>query len=495
MSNYGIEAAKRRAKLNEEKRKEIQNKKPEPIKNKQVKAPNVDWEPMNNNKLNDKIYDYIDWNDSSTHEHSSYVTHQLFDECQDIQLIKMPAGSGKTAIAIESIGKLQNKIQEQIPFVVITTSQVANDLGWHRTIHWWNACHPNNQLHPIIITTVDKFKTLCRHDPSKRKLMKMMTKHSILVLDEVHKYKNPTGERAKQLQKFHPFKRIALTATPLTNNQIMDIISYLILGNFYKNKSDFMKKSNLNKFVGKWGKLNIFDEDGLVNTFIWPYYNKMMGEWGSMLYRPDIDMKSLDMPDIKQHIVQLDFNQSLDNDMRSLKSAKLNRMFESYTDYFMEAIKRMHEDDQRLNAITNIINKKDVIQPLIFYSNVVVRDAIINKLNKENINYQIIDGGTNSSDVMKDSDDPILIQYQSGSEGIELKHSNTSIFYQNQYSYATFKQAQGRNRRRGMKQDVHHYNIIADNPFDENIYNVIQNRGELSEKMIMEAFEKAMETY
>lgn len=493
MSNYGIEAAKRRAKKNAERRE--QTKKPKKLVNKKESEPNVDWEPLNHKKINNKKYDYIDWEDESTEKHSEYIRYKLHDEKYNAQLVKMPPGSGKTAIAIKSIAKMQEDLCEEIPFIVITTSQVANDLGWHRTIAWWNECHPDNQLRPLIITTVDKFKSLCKHNKSKTKLMRMMTKHSVLVLDEVHKYKNPTGERARQLQKFSAFKRIALTATPLTNNQIMDIISYLVIGNFYRNKSDFMKKSNLIDHVGKWGKLNIFDEEGMVNTFIWPYYNKMLEKWGSMLYRPDIDMRSLDMPDIVQHVVQLPFNRELDDDMRSLRSAKTKRMFESYTDYFMEVVKRLHDDEQRLNKLLEIIQKDDVIQPLIFYSNVVVKESIERKLKDEGINYQIINSETNASEIDKQSDNPILIQYQSGSEGIELKHSNTSIFYQNQYSYATFEQAKGRNRRRGMKGDVHHYNIIADNAFDEQIYNVIKDRSELSEKMIQDAFEKAMSLY
>lgn len=497
VNNYGVEASKRRAKKRQERLEEQSKQKPKALTStkKQPKAPNIDWDPMNNKKIDDVKFDTIIWSDESTDKHSDHVVNKIVDEDLQMQLVNMPPGSGKTGVAVASLGKMQEKLNESIPFVVISTSKVVSGLGWHRTIRWWNECHPDNQLNPVLITTVDKFKALCQHNKSKTKLIKSLTKHSILVLDEVHKYKNPTGARAQQLQKLNMFKRLTLTATPLTNNQIDDIMSYLIIGNKYKNKTEFMRISELDKYKGFRGAYMIFDENGRVNEFIWPYYNTMLKEWGQFLYRPNIRYEDLDMPDIDRELIQLEPNKDLFNDMKSLAKAKDNRMFDSPIDYFMEVVERLHKDDQRLNALMNIINDKDTVQPLIFYQNTVVRDIIINKLEEEKINYQVVEGGTNFSDVNLESDDPILIQYQSGSEGIEFKHSNTSIFYQNQWSYSTFKQAQGRNRRRGMKHQIKQYNIVADDPIDERIYNVILLREELNEEMLNDAVKKAAELY
>lgn len=497
VNNYGVEASKRRAKKRQDKLEEQSKQKPKSLKStkKSNKAPNIDWSPMDNKKINDVKFDSIDWSDKSTDKHSNHVVHKLVDEDLQMQLINMPPGSGKTGVAVATLGKMQEKLNEKIPFVVISTSKVVSGLGWHRTISWWNECHPDNQLEPVLITTVDKFKALCQHNKSKTRLIKLLTKNSILVLDEVHKYKNPVGTRAQQLQKLNMFKRLTLTATPLTNNQIDDIMSYLIIGNKYKNKTDFMRKSELDKYKGFRGAYMIFDEDGRVNEFIWPYYTKMLQEWGQFLYRPNIKYEDLDMPDVDRELIQLTPNKELFNDMKSLARAKNNRMFDSPIDYFMEVVERLHNDTQRLNVLMNIIKDKNSIQPLIFYQNTSVKNIIVKKLIEENINYQIVDGGSNFSEIDLNSDNPILIQYQSGSEGIEFKHSNTSIFYQNQWSYSTFKQAQGRNRRRGMKHQIKHYNIVADDPIDERIYNVILLREELNEEMLNDAIKQASEIY
>lgn len=495
MSNYGIEASKRRAKKKAEREEQKLNEKPKSLKKKKIKAPNIDWNPLDNKNIDKVKFNSINWNDKSTTTHSQYLKEKLIDENLHMQLLKMPPGSGKTAIAVETLGRIQEELDEKIPFVVISTRKSVEGLGWHRTIKWWNECYPNNQLKPEMITTVDKFKALCQHNQSKVKLMKSFNKNAILVLDEAHSYKNPTGQRAKQLQKLSMFKRLTLTATPLTNNQIDDIMSYLIMAGEYKNKSDFKRVSGLGDLIGFRGAYMIYDEDGRVNEFLWPYYNTMMEQWGKYLYRPNVNFRDLNMPEIDRQVIQLKRSPELQSDMRSLASAKRKRMFDSSMDYYMEAIERLHNDKQRLDTLIEIIQKDNVIQPLIFYQNIPVKEAIEERLKKEKINYQLVNGDTSLDDIDFDSDNTILIQYKSGSESIEFKHSNTSIFYQNQWSYFTFDQARGRNRRRGMEHKITHYNIIADDPLDERIYDSTELREELNEEMIQEAIDKAAEIY
>ena len=62
----------------------------------------------------------------------------------------------------------------------------------------------------------------------------------------------------------------------------------------------------------------------------------------NVLYRPNIDMSTLDMPDVKQHIIQLPFSEQLNADMRSLNKAYRDRMFDLFSDFFMEYVERLH---------------------------------------------------------------------------------------------------------------------------------------------------------
>ena len=492
-NSFGMFAAKRRAKLKAE-REEAEMKKPAKqtnVKTKKV-APNLDWNPMANKKIKMPKYP-INWNDPSTDTHSSNLLNALSSE--KFKLLSMPTGTGKTAVTIETIGKMQIKLGKKIPFVVTAPTKVVQGLGWHNTIKSWNENNPNNILEPVLITSIDKFRAACEHLPTCGKIMRALGTDGLIILDEVQKYKNPTGKRAKQLQKFKDYKKIGLSATPLTNDIVMDSASYLIIGDYYKNKTQFMQISGLLEWMGQFNQLMIYNADGSVNKTKWPYYDKLLSEWANVLYKPDINIKDLDMPEITKHIIQLPFDDQLNADMRSLNNAYKKRMFDSFSDYFMEYVERVHNDIKRKEILKKILSDKNIKQPLIFYQNVIVKEIIINILDELNMPYQSVAGDSSFSDVDLESNHPILVQYQSGSEGIEMKNSNTTIFFQNQTSYDRLKQARGRNVRRGMKNDdgtdvlINQYYIIADDPLDQELFNRVTNREEISEQMLQDIVE------
>ena len=489
-NSFGLFAAKRRAKIKAE-REEEQAKK---LASKQTKitktaAPKLDWEPMKNKKIKMPKYP-INWKDESTDTHSSVLLDGITKE--NFKLLCMPPGTGKTAVAVETIGKMQLLYNKKIPLVITAPSKVVQGLGWHKTIFNWNQDNPNNTIEPLMITSVDKFKNALSHGSTFVEIMKKLSKDGLIILDEVQKYKNPTGKRAKQLQKLSNIKKIGLSATPLTNDVIMDSASYLIMGGYFKNKTKFMEDTGLNNWLNHFNQIMVYKKDGSIDRAKWPYYDTLLDLWSNVLYKPDVDLSTLEMPDVKQHIIQLPFSEELNADMRSLAKAYRDRMFDSYSDFFMEYVERLHTEQNRIDKLLEIVQNPNNKQPLIFYHNVAVRDIIKNVLKNIGKTCQIVDGEHNFGTIDHDNLDPILIQYKSGSTGIELKNSNTTIYYQNQTSAETLEQARGRNRRRGMKNDdgnlvsINQYYLIADEPIDQELFNRVRNREEVSEEMLEE---------
>lgn len=456
---------------------------------KKATAPNLDWEPMNDKKI-DQVEFKIDWSDESTQTHSEQLISSFDKEL--MRFLKMPTGTGKTAVVVAALGKLQKQAGEQLPFVVTAPTAVINGLGWQRTIKSYNDAQPDNQLNPLLVTSVDKFANALAHRPTFLKIVKALGQNGMLVLDEAHKYKNPTSKRSKTLQKLQAFRKIALSATPLTNDVVMDSASYLIMGGYYNNKTDFMNKSDLVNHIGQFGELMIYNRDGHINDLIWPYYHSLLKEWSKILYAPDIDVKDLDMPNMHTKLIQLPHSDDLTADMKSLSHAYRSRMFDSYIDMYMEYVERLHNDDTRIKALTKILDDPKTKQPLIFYVNEVVKDSIVKVLEDRKQEYQVVSGGNSFRDVDLDKDCPILVQYYSGAEGIEMKNSNTTIYYQNQSSYMILTQARGRNVRRGMTHDVYQYHLIADEPIDQKIFDWAFSREEVSESMIQDIVEKTM---
>lgn len=488
-NNYGVNRAKARAKKKLE--NNVAPSKPKAIKKKEPTAPNLNWNALDDKKV--KLPKFpINWEDSETNKHSDFI----FEEIQHnlMKIIAMPAGTGKTAVAISTLGKLQKQKGEKIKFIITAPSKVVEGRGWQNTLLSWNVNNPDNQLEPILVTSTDKFASAIAHAPTLAIIYRMLEGDGYLILDEVHKYKNPVAKRAKQLQKLADIKKIGLSATPLTNDIVSDASSYLIMAGYYRNKTDFEKQAGLTYLKGRFNEYLIYNSDGSVNMQAWPYYQILLDRLSTIIYRPNINLTDINMPNIKTHVIQLDSNDMLNADMRSLAKANKDRMFDSYVDYFMEVVERLHNDEQRLNKLIEIIKSEDVIQPLIFYVHVNVKDSIINELNKRGINdYQVIDGQNNFGDLDHTSKGPILVQYYSGAEGIELKTSNTTIYYQNQHSYSVLEQARARNVRRGMTHDVNQYHIIADNVIDQHVFDVAMLREERSNLTLEEIYRIALE--
>ena len=487
MNNYGLWAAKRRAKLKNQKEEEFA-KKQTSKKASAKKEPNVDFYPL---KEEIGYYDYIDWQD----EGMLKIIDNLFKRYKEnksldinMTMLKMPTGTGKTAVIVGVIGKLVEE-NPNLKVIITSTSKSIQDLGWAKTLNSYNKAYPNNKINPLILTSTDKLANITNHPKSLKKVILEIGNNleGLIVLDECHKYKNPTSKRSKGLQKLKFYPKLTLSATPFTNDIVMDSASYLIMADYYKNKTDFVNQSGIDKWMNKYKNYDIYLEDGNVDLIKFPYYHKMRDRLSKIVYVPEIDIKSLDMPDTKNHYITLDRDDELIGDLKSLAKAHNNRMFDGFMDYFMEIVFRIYCDEKRLEKLYQIITKENIVQPLIFYQHTEVKDAVIEFLEKKGItDIQVIKGKTNLQTIDKEINKPILIQYLAGGESIEMKNSNCSVFYENQHSYMCLVQTRGRNVRRTMKGIVDHYYLISACAIDEIIFEKLQQKEEISNELLEE---------
>ena len=190
------------------------------------------------------------------------------------------------------------------------------------------------------------------------------------------------------------------------------------------------------------------------------------------------------MPNVVNHLHQVKPGPTLNHDLLSLGKAYRKRAFDTVTDYRQEIINRIYSDETRLDTLVDILNGDNVVQPLVFYWHVNTRDAIVERLDKEGISYQEMSGEFSIRDIDQSRTDPILIQYQSGGAGVEFKNSNTTVMYENQYSYTQLTQAKGRNVRRGMEGTVNLHFLVCEEHFDRNVFEVVQTRGEVADEVL-----------
>lgn len=482
-----MKKAKEKAKKSEE-----SVSKPKVTKSKSKSTPTINTDPLNVKRAQVITAYKYDWNDKTTDSNSKYLRDE-FIAGRRAKILVLPPGVGKTAIAVKTLAELQKSRGRKVPFVVLASRTIVDGRGWHNTILTWNHDNPDNQLEPFTIETFDRFASILNDAKTLMQVCVALADDGIIVIDEIQNYKNPTSKRSKKLQKLSMFKKLGLSATPLTNDIVMDGASYLIMNDDFPNKTQFMRQTGLDEKVGMHGELLITDKSGHISPVLWEYYPVFLDQLSNVIFRPSVDLQNLDMPDVETTLHSLQFDDKLHEDMKSLARAYQKRMFDNMTDYRMSMIERINSDENRLNFLIDIIRSEDVVQPLIFYTHNVVKDAIIERFEKEGISYQIVSGGNDFGSVDLKSDDPILVQYQSGSEGIEMKHSNTSIFYENQSSYRVLEQSRGRNRRRGMQHAITHHHIVSPVLFDLEIFQRVNLREEISSKALDEITERTLD--
>jgi len=100
-------------------------------------------------------------------------------------------------------------------------------------------------------------------------------------------------------------------------------------------------------------------------------------------------------------------------------------------------------------------------------------EALYGDIDKEKRN-EIVQRFNNNGDV-----NIIVAQPSVGGMGIDLVAAHTCIFYENDYSYITRKQAEDRLHRIGQKNAVEYIDLIAKGTIDETMYELIMNKKEL----------------
>ncbi|MCO4346312.1 DEAD/DEAH box helicase family protein [Staphylococcus agnetis] len=504
-NDYGLKKSIEREKLKEQQKATFlsQKGKPKPLIPKEELfnthteiVPNMDIYPLHIEEkeklyMSEALKPEIEWDTESMVENSAALSERLSEEESTVYL-NMGTGTGKTSTAVKTLGVLQQYLGEKVPFIVTSKLNVIKSRNWERTIKQWNKDNPDNTLEPILIDTVDRLANLIKHPTTFKKLKKLLGTNGVLICDEVHVYKSPTSKRSKQLHKLRKFRKLGLSSTLLTNNIALDMGSYLIIANKYKNKTDYMKQSGLYLYESRFG-LNIYNDDFTIDKSKWTTYNKILNQYQSLVYSPDTTMIDKNLPEVKKHIVQLPHSEKMAADMRSLSYSLKAKHFDSYIDYYMSFVERLHTDDIRLNKLIEIISKDNVKQPLVFFQNTVVRDAIVAKLKQFGIeDFQEISGSSKPfHEFNHDNLSPVLVQYVAGSEGIEFKSSNTTIFFQHQRRSEILIQARGRNCRRGMKGKVDHYYLLSDDVNDRFIYDISEQRIAISNEIqFQNTFEK-----
>lgn len=318
---------------------------------------------------------------------------------------------------------------------------------------------------------------------------------NMIAVDEIHKNKNPNSQQSKGLMKLSTDCEIAMTGTPLMNTPLDLYIIFKWLG--YE-KHSFYAFRNHHCVMGGFGGYEIVGYKNLQD--LQDRLNDIM------LRRRKEDV--LDLPEKtyvdeyvdmtpKQKLIYDEVTASIKMNIDQIAVApnplaELIRMRQAtgYTGILSSEIKESAKLDRMEEIVSDAIeNERKVI---IFSNWTQMTDAIYDALRGKNYGVSVITGNT------KDSDRQAIVdkfQTTNGCKvligsigamgtGLNLFSASVMIFLDHPWTRASYDQAVDRCHRIGQKNNITIYNIMCRNTIDEKIWNLVNEKGALSDAIV-----------
>lgn len=295
----------------------------------------------------------------------------------------------------------------------------------------------------------------------------------ILIADEVHYAKAATSQRAKAIIRLATDPRcvqfIGLSATAIPNGYV-DLQTYGILFGWWKNKTAFMREHVL-----------IDRSRGFPRIIGYKGEDKLKYLWNKIAF--GLDKSHLNLPDLININTTIQLKPKERDAYRVIKN---ERIFEDElldTPAKLHATLRQYLAPTRVEALQAILDDTDE-HILVFYNYNVERDQILATAakNKREI-YEQSGHASHLPDGVPKKPSITLLQYQSGSAGLNLQYAPISVFFSPSYSYMDTEQAKGRNYRGGQEKIVRHYWFKCDRTIDTSVYRCLANKQDFNESM------------
>ncbi len=314
-------------------------------------------------------------------------------------------------------------------------------------------------------------------------------KIGMVIIDEIHKAKNPSSKQGKAIHQLYSHYKMALTGTPLVNSplDLYNILKWLEAEEHsYKAFKEFYCE------LGSWG-----DIEGYKNL------DHLQAKLqGVMLRRLKKDVLDLP-PKIRQvEYVQLKGDQSKlydgirDELIKSIDELVLSpnplamltrlRQVTSYPQILSDKIKESAKFERLEEMLEQIIETGE--KAIIFSNWSKVTKAVRERLAKYNPAY--IDGETSDrmAEVNKFQDDPscsvAIGTIGAMGTGLTMTAASWVFFLDKPWNATTRDQAEDRAYRIGTKGTVNVVTFVVGGSVDEKIEDIIQEKGELSDAIV-----------
>ncbi len=293
-------------------------------------------------------------------------------------------------------------------------------------------------------------------------------------MDEIHYAKAATSQRARAVIRLandaHCVQRIGLSATAIPNGYV-DLQTYGIIFGWWKNKTAFIKEHVL-----------IDRSRGFPRIIGYKGEDKLKKLWNTVAF--GLDKSHLNLPDLINITTTIQLKPKARDEYRMIRNQRELDGELLDTPAKLHATLRQYLANSRVEALQAILDDTDE-HILVFYNYNVERDEIlaVAAKNKREV-YEQSGHASHLPDGTPKKPSITLLQYQSGSAGLNLQYAPISVFFSPSYSYMDVEQAKGRNYRGGQTKIVRHYWFKCDRTIDTSVYRCLENKQDFNESML-----------
>jgi len=367
-------------------------------------------------------------------------------------------GLGKTIMALEHARR-----HDVTMLVVIAPASKVRTGDWQREIH-----SHLPELHDYTVLSYEGF--VKRHH-------ELIGQDVTLIIDECHMACNASTKRAKAIIKVASTAKqwIGLSATPLPNGW-KSAETYSILTRLARNKTEFVRRFERIDRSRGFPMLLGYNELDVLNRW-WAATSKPLRRDGNLKLPSRLLKATVSLSPALAKVYKKAIQERVYGDEVLDNSSKLFNTL------------RQIPTPARLDALQNILNDTNE-HVVVFYNYNTEREAILELLDKQFKERTIYEQSGHMSRLPAREDwDTLassitLVQYQSGSQAIELTYASVTVYFSPCTSYANYEQSKGRTRRNGQAKTTIFYHVAAEGTLDRHIWQIIGTKQDFAIEMM-----------
>lgn len=360
-------------------------------------------------------------------------------------------GSGKSRTSLAYYYLKENNKN----LYIITTARKRDTLDWEKELIPFNLSTKKELNNKNISVIIDSWNNIKKY---------ISIENSFFIFDEQRVV--GSGTWVKSFLKITKNNNwILLSATP--GDTWMDYVPVFIANNFYKNRTEFIRKHVVYNNFSKYPKIDHYIECGILIKL----KNKIL-----------VTMEYFKKTKSIYKTIYTDYNKELyETALKKRWNIYKNEPIQTITDLFLILRKIVNSDYSRIQNLNNLlITHKKII---VFYNFNYELEILKYFCLQNNISFSEWNGFKHEM-IPKTNSWLYLVQYIAGAEGWNCIETNTIVFYSQTYSYKIKTQAAGRiDRLNTPYNTLYYYDFVSKSKIDLAIASSLSKKQNFNEKI------------